>query len=74
MSKLKDNVVGLLEGKLGERKGLAVGNDPKGGDLDNNTRKRFLSLTDANFPLVCTFDCLLRLIENSIRFVSPLPK
>ena len=74
MSKLKDNVEGLLEGKLGGRKGPTMGNDLKGDDLDDNTRKQFLSLTDADFPLVCTFDCLLRLIENSIRFVAPLPK
>jgi len=71
VSKLKDNTAGLLEGKLGLGKGPTVGNDPKGDDLDDNTRKQFLSLTDADFPLVCTFDCLLRLIENSIRFVIP---
>ncbi|PWW77617.1 hypothetical protein C7212DRAFT_362779 [Tuber magnatum] len=29
--------------------------------------RQFSSLTDADFPLVCTFDYLLRLIENSIR-------
>jgi len=69
VSKLKDNAAGLLEGKLGG--GLTVGNNPRGGDLDENTRKQFLSLTDADFPLVCTFDCLLTLIENSIRFVVP---
>ncbi|RPB01648.1 hypothetical protein L873DRAFT_644024 [Choiromyces venosus 120613-1] len=32
-----------------------------------NTRKPFLSLVNDNSPLVCTFDYLLRLIENSIR-------
>ena len=69
--KLRDNAEGLLEAKLGERKGPSEGNDAKK-DLDDNTRKQFLSLTDADFPLVCTFDCLLRLIENSIRFVAPL--
>ena len=71
MSKLRDNADGLLEAKLGERRGPADGNDAKN-DLDDDTRKQFLSLTDADFPLVCTFDCLLRLIENSIRFVTPL--
>jgi len=69
--KLRENAEGLLEAKLGERKGPSGGNDAKK-DLDDNTRKQFLSLTDADFPLVCTFDCLLRLIENSIRFVAPL--
>jgi len=69
--KLRENVEGLLEAKLGERKGPSGGSDAKN-DLDDNTRKQFLSLTDADFPLVCTFDCLLRLIENSIRFVAPL--
>ena len=68
--KLRENAEGLLEAKLGERKGPSEGNDAKN-DLDDNTRKQFLSLTDADFPLVCTFDCLLRLIENSIRF-APL--
>ena len=67
MSKLRDNTAGLLEAKLGEKQGLTGSND-----LDDNTRKQFLSLTDADFPLVCTFDCLLRLIENSIRLVVPL--
>ena len=71
MLKLKDNAAGLLEGKLGGGKGPTVGNDPKGDDLDDNTRKQFLSLTDEDFPLVCTFDFLLRLIENNIRFVVP---
>ena len=67
MSKLRDNTAGLLEAKLGEKQRLTGSND-----LDDNTRKQFLSLTDADFPLVCTFDYLLRLIENSIRFVAPL--
>ena len=71
MSKLKDNAEGLLEAKLGERKKLTESYDARN-DNDDNTRKQFLSLTDADFPLVCTFDCLLRLIENSIRFVAPL--
>ena len=71
VSKLRDNAEGLLEAKLGERKGPSEGNDAKN-DLDDNTRKQFLSLTDSDFPLVCTFDSLLRLIENSIRFVTPL--
>ena len=71
MSKLRDNAEGLLEAKLGEGKGPSGGNDAKN-DFDGNTRKQFLSLTDADFPLVCTFDCLLKLIENSIRFVAPL--
>ena len=71
MSKLKDNVEGLLEAKLGERKGLAEGHNAKI-NLDDITRKQLLSLTDTDFPLVCTFDCLLTLIENSIRFVALL--
>ena len=71
MSKLKDNAEGLLEAKLGERKKLTESYDARN-DIDDNTRKQFLSLTDADFPLVYTFDCLLRLIENSIRFVAPL--
>jgi len=71
VSKLKDNAEGLLEAKLGERKKLTESYDARN-DNDDNTRKQFLSLTDADFPLVCTFDCLLRLIENSIRFVAPL--
>jgi len=71
VSKLRDNAEGLLEAKLGERRGPADGNNAQN-DLDDDTRKQFLSLTDADFPLVCTFDCLLRLIENSIRFVTPL--
>ncbi|RPB01671.1 hypothetical protein L873DRAFT_646035 [Choiromyces venosus 120613-1] len=40
-------------------------------DFDENTRKQFLSVTDEDFPLVCTFGYLFRLIENSIRFVAP---
>ena len=72
MSKLRVNAEGLLEAKLGRRKRLTEGNDAKGDDLDDNTRKQFLSLTDTDFPLVCTFDCLLKLIENSIRCVTLL--
>ena len=71
MGKLRDNAEGLLEAKLGESKGPTEANDARN-DLDDDTRKQFLSLTDADFPLVCTFDCLLRLIENSIRLVVPL--
>ena len=71
MSKLKDNAEGLLEAKLGEREKLTESYDARN-DIDDDTRKQFLSLTDTDFPLVCTFDCLLRLIENSIRFVALL--
>ena len=71
MGKLRDNAEGLLEAKLGESKGPTEANDARN-DLNDDTRKQFLSLTDADFPLVCTFDCLLRLIENSIRFVAPI--
>ncbi|PUU76951.1 hypothetical protein B9Z19DRAFT_205163 [Tuber borchii] len=66
VSKLRDNAEGLLEAKLSERKILTDNHNAKN-DLDDLARKQFLSLTDADFPLVCTFDCLLTLIENSIR-------
>ncbi|CUS07538.1 unnamed protein product, partial [Tuber aestivum] len=65
--KLRVNAGGLIEAKLGERPRLADGNYDKKDDFDDNTKKQFLSLTDEDFPLVCTFDYLLRLIENSIR-------
>ncbi|CUS08892.1 unnamed protein product [Tuber aestivum] len=67
VSKLRDNTDGLIEAKLGERKRATEGNYVNSDDFDDNTRKQFSSLTDADFPLVCTFDYLLRLIENSIR-------
>ncbi|KAG0641145.1 hypothetical protein HOY80DRAFT_955829 [Tuber brumale] len=66
-SKIRINTSGLIEAKLGERKRQAEGNYAKNDDFDDNTRKQFSSLTDMDFPLVCTFDYLLRLIENSIR-------
>ncbi|KAG0641146.1 hypothetical protein HOY80DRAFT_753667 [Tuber brumale] len=62
-SKIRVNTSGLIEAQLGERKTQ----DAENNDFDDSTRKRFLSLTDMDFPLVCTFDYLLRLIENSIR-------
>ncbi|CUS07541.1 unnamed protein product [Tuber aestivum] len=40
-------------------------------EFDDGTKKQFSLLGDAEFPLICTFDYLLRLIENSIRFVAP---
>ncbi|CUS14614.1 unnamed protein product, partial [Tuber aestivum] len=67
VEKLRANTRGLLEAKLGEKERPTAGNFAKD-DFDDNTRKQFLSLTNADFPLVCTFDYLLRLIENSIRF------
>ncbi|PWW79107.1 hypothetical protein C7212DRAFT_340031 [Tuber magnatum] len=63
VEKLRVNTSGLLEAKLGKRERPTNAID----DFDDNTRKTFSSLTDADFPLVCTFDYLLRLIENSIR-------
>ena len=56
---------------MSERKILTENHNAKN-DLDDLKRKQFLLLTDADFPLVCTFDCLLTLIENSVRFVAPL--
>ncbi|RPB01643.1 P-loop containing nucleoside triphosphate hydrolase protein [Choiromyces venosus 120613-1] len=61
--KLRDNTDGLIEARVGKRQrhyGVGV-------DGDENTRKQYLSLTDEDFPLVCTFDYLLKLMENSIR-------
>ncbi|RPB01673.1 P-loop containing nucleoside triphosphate hydrolase protein [Choiromyces venosus 120613-1] len=65
VEKLRDNVDGLIETKMSEleEKIPHQAND----SFAENTRKPFLSLTDGDFPLVCTFDYLLRLIENSIR-------
>ncbi|RPB01640.1 hypothetical protein L873DRAFT_1842358 [Choiromyces venosus 120613-1] len=61
--KLRDNTDGLIETKMGKRE-MPYGRNV---DCDENTRKQFLSLSDEDFPLVCTFDYLLILIENSIR-------
>ncbi|CUS07545.1 unnamed protein product [Tuber aestivum] len=66
-SKLRTNTGGLIEAKLGEMNEPAEGNCGKNGDFDDNTKQQFSSLGDADFPLVCTFDYLLSLIENSIR-------
>ncbi|RPB01636.1 P-loop containing nucleoside triphosphate hydrolase protein [Choiromyces venosus 120613-1] len=65
VEKLRDNTDGLIKTKMGklEEKRPHQAND----SFAENTRKSFLSLTDEDFPLVCTFDYLLRLIENSIR-------
>ena len=71
MSKLRYNVEGLLEVELGEGRRLTENHNAKT-DIDGLTGKQLSSLTDADFPLVCTFHCLLRLIENSVRFVTPL--
>jgi len=54
VSKLRGDAQGLVEGKLGEWKGPTHGNNAKN-DLDDNTRKKFLSLTNADFALVCLF-------------------
>ncbi|CUS07546.1 unnamed protein product [Tuber aestivum] len=70
-SKLRTNTDGLIGAKLGEMNRLAEGSYGKNDEFSDNTKKQFSSLSDADFPLVCTFDYLLRLIENSIRFVSP---
>ncbi|KAG0134889.1 P-loop containing nucleoside triphosphate hydrolase protein [Tuber indicum] len=66
-SKLRANTDGLIEARLGERKRPPGVNYAKNDDFDGNTRKQLSSLTDTDFPLVCTFDHLLKLIENSIR-------
>ncbi|RPB01665.1 P-loop containing nucleoside triphosphate hydrolase protein [Choiromyces venosus 120613-1] len=60
--KLRDHSDGLIEAKMSKRK-------RPGGNVDfgENTRKHFLALTNEDFPLVCTFDHFLGLIENSIR-------
>jgi hypothetical protein len=39
-------------------------------DKEENTTKDLLSLKDEDFPLVCTFNHFLRLLENSIRSES----
>ncbi|RPB01662.1 hypothetical protein L873DRAFT_1803493, partial [Choiromyces venosus 120613-1] len=65
VEKLRDNTDGLIKtkmGKLGEKVPHQANYS-----FPENTRKPLLSLTDDDFPLVCTFDYLLRLIENSIR-------
>ncbi|CUS11080.1 unnamed protein product [Tuber aestivum] len=67
VSKLGVSIDGLIEAKLGDRKRVTESNYSRNGGLDDNTRKQFSSLTNADFPLICTFDCLLTLIENSIR-------
>ncbi|RPB01641.1 P-loop containing nucleoside triphosphate hydrolase protein [Choiromyces venosus 120613-1] len=63
--KLRDNTDDLIDTIVGKNERPC---EPGGhADFDENTRKQFLSLTDEDFPLVCTFGYLLRLIENSIR-------
>jgi len=63
----------VLEAKLSERKWLMILRiiNPKT-ILMALQEKQCLSLADADFPLVYTFDYLPRLIENNVRFAPPL--
>jgi len=38
-------------------------------ECDEDTRQNILSLGDDDFPLVCTFNRFLRLLENSIKYI-----
>ncbi|PWW77613.1 P-loop containing nucleoside triphosphate hydrolase protein [Tuber magnatum] len=67
VSKLRANTDGLIEARSGNGERASEGTCAKKDDFDDNTKRQFSSLADTDFPLICTFDYLLRLIENSIR-------
>ncbi|CUS07544.1 unnamed protein product [Tuber aestivum] len=66
-SKLRANTDGLIAARFGKGRVVSEATYAKKDDIDENTKKQFSSLADTEFPLVCTFDYLLRLIENSLR-------
>jgi len=40
-------------------------------DFEEDTTRDILSLEDSDFPLVCTFNHFLRLLDNAIKYVNP---
>lgn len=44
-----------------------------GGNVGEDTTQDLLSLNDEDFPLVCTFDYFLRLLENLVKYFTIIP-
>lgn len=69
--KLRDYVYRLIEGLTSEplkRKSAQEADDPLGSSAAGlQATASALSLSDENFPLVCTFDGFLELLENTVR-------
>jgi hypothetical protein len=69
--KLNINAKGLINAKLGITSGLVEPEETTVGTYDDSpedTNGNFLALTDDDFPIVCTFNYFIRLMENAIRF------
>lgn len=65
----------LINTRLGIIAGDRHGEDDRGfaKELEEDTTRDLLSLNDEDFPIVCTFNHFLRLLENLVRYLATIP-
>lgn len=75
-NKLKRYTQRLIDtrlGTIGENSTSHNEQEIAGEGAEAHTTLELLALREEEFPLVCTFDYFLRLVENSIRYAPPDP-